>query len=256
MPGFLVATTLPHRDPGKATNFTRVNGNVETTLMGKREIGLPFGVYPRLIAIHLATGAVRKKSRKFHVGRSINELLRWMRISDSGGKGGPSTLARDQLDRLCATGFITTHGHKHGREMVTVADSWDPFLKKTDNGIEARVSERFYDQATEHAVPLDPLILRHVRRSPLSIDIYGWITERMSRLDEPAKITWPVLEKQFGSEYDRPRDFRRRFRQAVERVKDAWPGNLGIEVQDRRVLLDPGPPSVATRTERQDAKNE
>ena len=44
LPGFLVATTLPHTDP-KASEFTRVNGKIRTTLHAPRKIGLPFGVH-------------------------------------------------------------------------------------------------------------------------------------------------------------------------------------------------------------------
>ena len=87
LPGFLVATTLPHSDP-KASEFTRVNGKIRTTLHAPRRIGLPFGVHARLILIHLATGAVRTRSRHFLVGRSINELLARMAITNGGGRTG------------------------------------------------------------------------------------------------------------------------------------------------------------------------
>ena len=85
MPTFVVATPLPHTDL-ETPEFARVNGNLETTLVSKRGVGLPFGVYASLIAIHLATNVVRTRSRKFHEGRSINELLRRMQIRDSGAR--------------------------------------------------------------------------------------------------------------------------------------------------------------------------
>jgi len=251
MPAFLVSTTLPHRKPPGA-EFSRVNGKVQTTLVSTKRAGLPFGIYPRLIVTYLATAAKRSGIRRLMVARSINELLGQMGIADSGGRGGPATLARDQLDRLCTTTFITTYNSKYGGHKLDVADKW---LEKTHGGLEVELSERFYDQATKSAVPLDPVILRAVRRSPLSIDAYGWLTHRMNTLQEPTAITWPQLENQFGSEYSEPRQFRRRFRQAVERVKAVWPGELGIEIQERRVILTPGPPSVATRLERSNAKD-
>jgi len=250
MPAFLVATTLPHRKP-PGTEFSRVNGKVQTTLVSTKRAGLPFGIYPRLIVIYLATAAKRTGIRRLMVARSINELLGQMGISDSGGKGGPATLARNQLDRLCTTTFVTTHNSKYGGHKLGVADKW---LEKTHGGLEVELSERFYDQATKSAVPLDPEILRAVRRSPLSIDTYGWLTYRMNTLQEPTAITWPQLQNQFGSEYRNARQFRWRFRQAVERVKAAWHGELGIEIQERRVILTPGLPSVGSRIERSNAK--
>ena len=250
MPAFLVATTLPHRKP-PGTEFSRANGKVQTTLVSTKRAGLPFGIYPRLIVIYLATTAKRTGIRRLMVARSINELLGQMGIADSGGKAGPATLARDQLDRLCTTTFVTTHNSKYGGHKLDVADKW---LEKTHGGLEVELSERFYDQATKSAVPLDPVILRAVRRSPLSIDAYGWLTYRMNTLQEPTAITWPQLQNQFGSEYRNARQFRWRFRQAVERVKAVWHGELGIEIQERRVILTPGPPSVTSRHERSNAK--
>ena len=251
MPAFLVATTLPHRDP-KAAEFTRVNGNVTTTLVSTQRTGLPFGVYPRLIVIQLATAAVRTKSRRFAVGRSINELLGRMAISNAGGRRSQSTLARDQLDRLCTTTFITTHLSKYGGCKMGVADQW---LEKTDSGLEVKLSERFFEQATKSAVPLDPVILGKLRRSPLAIDTYGWITYRMSRLEEPTAISWPSIEKQFGAGIQEPAAISVEIRLAVDRVRSTWPGDLGVEVQDRRIVLSPGQPSVASRTERHNAKH-
>ena len=249
MPSFLVSTTLPHRQPA-GSEFTRVNGMVRTTLVAPKRVGLPFGTYPRLILIHLATAAKRANSRKFPVGRTINELLRQMRIGESGGARGEATRAREQLDRLCSTSFVTTHNSKYGGSMMDVADRW---LEKTGNALEVVLSDRFFTQVAESAVPLDAVILNKVRRSPLSIDAYGWLTHRMNTVDKRTANTWRNIEKQFGSEYSEPRQFRRRFRQAVERVKAAWP-DLAVEFEERTVVLSPTRPSVSSRTERSNAK--
>lgn len=250
LPGFLVATTLPHSDP-KASEFTRVNGKIRTTLHAPKRIGLPFGVHARLIMIHLATGAVRTQSRRFGVGRSINELLARMLISNGGGKDGQSTRARNQLDRLCATTFTTTTPLGNQGENLVIADRW---MEKGPNGREVILGERFFEQATKSAVPLDPVIVRTLRRSPLALDLYAWLTYRMATLNQTATVSWPALEAQFGSEYKRPRDFRAKFRKQLARVVEAWPGKLQVEASDRRVVLDPGPPSVGSWQERQNAK--
>ena len=250
LPGFLVATTLPHSDPA-ASEFTRVNGKIRTTLHAPKRIGLPFGVHARLILIHLATGAVRTKSRRFLVGRSINELLARMRITSGGGREGQSTRARNQLDRLCATTFTTTTLLGNQGENLLVADRW---MEKGPKGCEVILSERFFEQATKSAVPLDPVIVRTLRRSPLALDLYAWLTHRMATLDQTTTVGWPALEAQFGSEYARPRDFRAKFQRQLERVIRVWPGQLRVEAQDRRVVLDPGPPSVGNRRERYNAK--
>ncbi len=251
MPAFLVSTTLPHRKPA-GREFTRVNGRVETTLVSTRRAGLPYGIYPRLILIHLATAAVRLKQRRLIVGRSLREMFGEMQIANSGGPAGPATMAKAQLDRLCTTTFVTTYRSKYGGHKLDVADQW---LESTRGGLIVELSERFYAQATQSAVPLDPVILRRIRRSPLAIDIYGWLTYRMATVQEPTAIPWASLERQFGSEYKEPRQFRWKFRESLQRVASAWPGELGVEAQERRVVLTPSPPSVASRLERSNAKS-
>lgn len=251
MPAFLVATTLPHSDPA-TSEYRRVNGKTVTSLLSPRHKGIPYGVYARLILIDLTTLAVRTRRRKVIVGRSMREFLSRMGISKSGGAGGQLTLATEQLDRLCATTFKTTHLSKFGGISLDTADQW---MEKTDSGLTVTLSERFFEQATKSAVPLDPIILRKVRRSPLSIDIYGWITYRMATLEEPVSISWPSLEKQFGSEYKHPRQFRWKFGQCLDRVKNAWPAELRVAISEKSVRLDPGPPSVSSRSERHNAKH-
>ena len=251
LPGFLVATTLPHSDP-KTSEFTRVNGKIRTTLHAPKRIGLPFGVHARLILIHLATGAVLTRTRRFAVGRSINELLARMSITNGGGRDGQSTRARNQLDRLCATTFTTTTPLGNQGENLVIADRW---MAKGPKGREVILGERFFEQATKSAVPLDPVIVRSLRRSPLALDLYAWLTYRMATLNKTATVSWPALEAQFGSEYKRPRDFRAKFRKHLASVMQAWPGQLQVEACDRRVVLDPGPPSVTSWMERQNAKH-
>ncbi len=85
-----------------------------------------------------------------------------------------------------------------------LADRW---MEQGPKGREVILGERFFEQATKSAVPLDPVIVRTLRRSPLA------------------------------------------------QVVQAWPGQLRVEAQDRRVVLDPGPPSVGSWMEHQNAKH-
>jgi len=73
MPRILVLTTLPHSRP-ESHYFGRINGRYSLRLEARRSIGLPFGVYPRLILIYLTTKAVCTKSPKIDLGRTPNEL--------------------------------------------------------------------------------------------------------------------------------------------------------------------------------------
>ena len=50
-----------------------------------------------------------------------------------------------------------------------------------------------------------------VKQSPMALDIYYWLTHRMSYLGRQTLIPWEALAMQFGAEYDRTRDFKRKF---------------------------------------------
>ena len=67
----------------------------------------------------------------------------------------------------------------------------------------------FFEEITRSAVPVDLRAIRHLQRSPLAIDLYVWLTYRMSYLRTPTVVPWEGLQGQFGADYGRPRDFRR-----------------------------------------------
>lgn len=46
----MVQATMPHRDP-KVNEFRRRNGNYTLTMLAPSEIGLPYGVIPRLLGV-------------------------------------------------------------------------------------------------------------------------------------------------------------------------------------------------------------
>ena len=50
-----------------------------------------------------------------------------------------------------------------------------------------------------------------LRRSPLALEAYAWLTYRVSRLERETVVPWRSLEIQFGAEYKHPRPFRWRF---------------------------------------------
>ena len=73
LPRLFVLTTLPHRRP-QGHRFERVNGWQSLRIEAPRRVGLPYGVYPRLLLMFLATEAVRKRSREIHLGATSSGL--------------------------------------------------------------------------------------------------------------------------------------------------------------------------------------
>ena len=63
----------------------------------------------------------------------------------------------------------------------------------------ARLSETFFNQLRQHAVPLDEAAIRHIRNSSMALDVYCWLAYRLHSLTSEKPITWTALAGQFGA---------------------------------------------------------
>ena len=68
--------------------FERVNGCHTLRLCAPRRIGLPYGIYPRLLLAYLTTAAVRTNSAEIHLGATPNDLARNLGLSTISGPRG------------------------------------------------------------------------------------------------------------------------------------------------------------------------
>ena len=79
-------------------------------------------------------------------------------------------------------------------------------------------------------MPLDMNTLKALKRSPLGIDLYLWLTYRVFRLDGPMWLTWPQLYKQFGVDPTKSDarvtvdNFRKKVLRELTKIQTAWPG--------------------------------
>lgn len=60
-------------------------------------------------------------------------------------------------------------------------------------------------------------------KSPLALDIYLWLSSRLGSLNAPLHITWEQLYAQFGSQQQSMDNFKKKFRIALETVKEHYP---------------------------------
>ena len=81
----------------------------------------------------------------------------------------------------------------------------------------------FIEEITRSAVQVNLRAIRHLQRPPLAIDLYIWLTYRMSYLRRPCLSPWEALRRQFGADYARPADFRRRFLRSLRQVLRVYP---------------------------------
>ena len=250
----LVQATLPHSDP-KTNEFVRRNGHFTLSIMAPRDVGLPYGRYPRLVLAYLNSEAVRRRSRDIELGHHFSHFCASLGIPPTTGPRGSLPMLRDQMQRLFASTFqCVFHDESEGQHAgdgFLIAEKrvlwWDPRLSQGDAawGSHVVLSERFFREATEAPVPLDLRVLRALR-SPFEIDVYVWLTWRFFRLRRPTTIPWPSLMLQFGCGYANPRHFKKRFLGYLRGVIQYYP-EVRLESASAGLVLKPSPPHVAPR---------
>ena len=226
----LVQATLPHSKTA-GNEFSRTNGNFTLSLLAPSHVGLPYGAIPRLLLSWMTTEAVRTKSRELELGDSLSGFMRELDLIPKAGRWGTTLRLKEQMTRLFASSVTCTYSDKRGVAMqsVNVVDAaqlwWNPKDPKQAALWKSTVSlgERFYNEIIERPVPIDIRALAALKRSPMALDIYLWLTYRMSYLNTPVSIPWAALSIQFGAGYKEVRQFRAAFLRELKRVLVVYP---------------------------------
>lgn len=253
MPRLFVLTTLPHCRP-QGNRFKRVNGWQSLRMVAPPRIGLPYGVYPRLLLMFITTEALRKKSRQIHLGATPNDLARKLGLSVVSGPRGTVRRLEAQVRKLTSTTWNwrpvgpASHSATTHRTAPTVAPSLHALalrlgLPGTNWRSSLLLHEDFFAEITSSAVPVDLRAVHQLKGSPLGLDLYTWLTHRMSYLRRPTLVPWKGLQAQLGADYARPRDFRRTALARLEDVVGVYP-TLRIRGEKEGVRLFPSPPHV------------
>ncbi len=235
----LVQATIPHRSTTETT-FTRHNGHYTFTMLANPQAGLPYGTVPRLMLAWLATEAVTTQSRELELGSSLSDFMRQLDLVPTGGRWGSITRLKTQSRRLFSS-FIQcqyTGKDEHGNiqeaiQNMVIADSaslwWEPKDPSQRSLFASTVtlSETFYTEIICNPVPIDMRALRALKQSPMALDVYCWLTYRMSYLKKPTTIPWEGLQAQFGAGYPATkqgtRDFKKKFLKQMRKVLTVYP---------------------------------
>jgi hypothetical protein len=254
-----VQATLPHKETaGKV--FTRTNGGYELCVMSPR--GLPFGSIPRLLLSWVTTEAVRTRSPFLVLGASLSAFMAELHLLRTGGPRGDITRFVKQTERLfsSAISYRTESKHNSGTEIeggvIGIADKynlwWNP---RTPSQMpiwksSVTLSHQFFKEIIERPVPVDMAALMALKRSPLALDIYCWLTYRLSYLQKDALIPWELLQMQFGADYGQDpkglRNFKGKFLLRLKSVMAIY-DTAKVYNADHGLLLKPSPPHVPKR---------
>ena len=248
----LVKVGLPHREPAESS-FVRRNGDLVFSIAAHPDAGLPYGRYPRLLLIWATTEAVRTKSPALQLGPTLTGFMAQLGLIPAGGRWGTIRRLRDQMMRLFSSTIAYTYdrqstgewhdtGFRVGRRTQlwwNPANPGQPVCWRST----VELSLGFFETVVDRPVPVD---LRAVKalRSPLGLDIYTWLTYRMSYLRKPTEIPWDALASQLGAGYGRTRDFKEAFLRQARVVLMLYPA-VRLEPRSRGLVLKPSPPHVA-----------
>lgn len=248
-----VQVTLPHSRRAEPYQERR-NGPLTVTMMAPPSIGLPYGSLARLVLSWVTTEAVRTKSPHLVLGPTLSAYLADVGVTRSGGASGSYTRARNQIVRLFSTSITCAHSGpdhialRNTPVAATAALWWDPKQPAEPVLFESSVTlnQEFFEDVVRHPVPVDMGTLRALARSPMAIDLYTWLTYRMSYLRQPTVVPWAALGAQFGADYADPRDFRKKARQALRQVAREYPA-VSIGDGRRGLELRPSPTHIRLR---------
>lgn len=84
-------------------------------------------------------------------------------------------------------------------------------------------SPQMWALLTENCVPLNPSIVRQLRGDALSLDVYQWLAFRANSTRYETHVTWEALLMQFKYDGYPMREFKRKFKRALEKIRLAWP---------------------------------
>lgn len=249
----LVQATLPHKRV-KGPEFTRRNGAYTLTLLAPSHIGLPYGTVPRLLLAWMTTEAVKTKSRELVLGDSLSGFMRELEMVPTGGRWGTVGRLKDQTRRLFASTISASYAdtEKVAETGYRLADKslllWDGASAEQAGLWQSTVTltEAFYREVIEHPIPVDMRAIRALKRSPMALDIYCWLTYRASYARRPSSIPWAALAVQFGAEYGRVRDFKASFLAELRKVTLVY-ADARLEATDSALLVMPSKPHISRR---------
>ena len=250
-------TALPHRRPSDNAVIWKLETDSMTLLVepGVRvapggdpvHVGVPFGAIARLILIYLQSEAPRTGSRDVELGGSLRAFLGRLGIS-VGGK--TTNLVREQAERISRC-RLTFHAARRGASVLVNQNIVDVamFVGEGQEGQgnlfaeTARLSETFFQQLRQHAVPLDEAAIRHIHNSSMALDVYCWLAYRLHSLSADKAISWAALAGQFGAGIKLRKHFKPAFTESLALAQAVY-RDARVDVTEAGLVLKPSPPPV------------
>lgn len=232
---------LPRREPDLAPNeiWQAESGKFSLYVMPMpvrnpishemQYLGLPYGVKARLILAHLNTIALKTQNRVIDMpASSVTDFNNYMGLSEGGSQ---VNAVRDQISRLASCVIRMTYDGQEGQKNINMplVSGFTLFPEKRPDQLmlwpsEIELSEMYFANLMEHAVPLAKSHLTALSNNATAIDWYTFLAHRLHRIqpNKPQFLAWQTIKDQFGGDYNRMVDFRSNFKKVHRLVKSLY----------------------------------
>jgi len=213
---------------------------------------LPYGAFPRLILAHIHTEAVQQKTRFIDLEGSA---ARFMQRIGARSSGRDFYTFKQQMKAIAAAEFVMGYADQNGSPTTMRTSPVKKFSGWTTTEehqgslwpAEMELSQDYYDDLVQHAVPLDARALIALKHSALAIDAYSFLAKRLHTLTRPTRVAYAHFHEQFGQEYKTVKDFTREWKKAVATAKFVYP-MAKITPTKGGLILEASPPPVSGQT--------
>ncbi len=253
MARILAQVTLPHSKP-TGNEYVKKNGYLTLSILSPSHIGLPYGGIPRVVLSWLTTEAIRTREREIVLGNNLSSFMAQVGLVPTGGRWGTIPRLQSQLRRLFVSEIICTYDTEFaslGTSLGVASEYqlwWDTKVPQQRCLFQSSVTlgEGFYKEIIDRPIPVNMEALKLLKRSPLALDLYVWLTYRMSYLRVPTTIPWEALHSQFGSDYGLTRSFKAKVPDALEKVVKIY-SDAKFEIDSIGLRLSPSRPHVSKK---------
>lgn len=258
-------TYLPYRNPGDdITAWRQDQGNASLIMQSLQVkhpktneltyLGLPYGTRARLILAYLNTMAIKTQDPRIDVESSITAFTQAIGLQS---KGRDIKDVKTQLSRIAASLITLNYVTEDQRSLnvnFTMVKRYDLWFPK-DEGQRVlwpsyiELSNDYFEELCNRAIPLDIRALAALKNSPMALDAYSWLAQRLYRVKKEGQfVTWKALKDQFGANYGAMKNFKRQFREVLKMVKLVYKDARFEEVTNKGFNLYTSPPPIPKKT--------
>lgn len=208
---------------------------------------LPWGAAARLLLAAMHARWLQTGRADIAIGGTRGEVMAALGIEYDSSRRW--RIVRDQALALsaCTIHMQSAHLWSTDRRMMRICAA----VADLGRHLVVELAPEYCEYVADGMIPIDLAALAALRRSPIAMDVYAWLTERLHRIPAGSTVRIPStqLRAQLGPEYSRTDHFVRDLTRALADVLTVYPAAArAIEIGRGVVRLRHAAPAVPRRS--------